>query len=314
MAFFVSAAGKKEFKPVVIWKSEKKELNKSDLPVNYFSQKKAWMTGEIMDAVLTKLNRQLSSTDRHILLFMDNVGCHPEPLATKYSNVKICFLPASNNSKLQPLGLGIIQNFKVNYRRLFLRYVLSKIDESRSATDVAKSITILVAVRWVATAWSKVSEETISKCFRKAGILTGSSEVVSHQVVGGVDPSFEAGARSEVRSLIERTMPAGEGCSVEEYIRGDNDLPVCMDLTGERWDANFLSQLGQQEESEEEDDEAPPPPLKVQTFKEAIDSLESVQRFLESQGHIEEALLIGSSVDEVALQSISQTINCNNSS
>ena len=60
---------------------------------------------------------------------MDNSGCHPEVLAGKFSNIEICFLPANTTSKLQPLDLGVIQNFKVHYRYLFLRYVLSKIDE-----------------------------------------------------------------------------------------------------------------------------------------------------------------------------------------
>ena len=68
VAFFVSAAGKKELKPIVIWKSENprcfKKLNKSNLPVTYFSQKKAWMTGDIMDTILAKLNKQLITSGR----------------------------------------------------------------------------------------------------------------------------------------------------------------------------------------------------------------------------------------------------------
>ena len=53
VAFFVTAAGTKE-SPVVIWKSENprclKGFDKSLLPVHYFSQKKAWMTGEILES------------------------------------------------------------------------------------------------------------------------------------------------------------------------------------------------------------------------------------------------------------------------
>ena len=37
-----------------------KEVDKSVLPVNFFGQKKAWMTGEIMKSVLTRLNQRLS--------------------------------------------------------------------------------------------------------------------------------------------------------------------------------------------------------------------------------------------------------------
>ena len=54
IAFFVSAAGKKE-KPIFIWKSESprclRRFDKSLLPVHYFIQSKTRMTGEIMEAV-----------------------------------------------------------------------------------------------------------------------------------------------------------------------------------------------------------------------------------------------------------------------
>ena len=78
------------------------------------------MTGDIIEDIVSKLNRRLSRTSRSILLFMDNAGCHPEHLQTKYSNIKICFLPANTMSKLQPLNLGIIQNFNMQYRRFLL--------------------------------------------------------------------------------------------------------------------------------------------------------------------------------------------------
>ena len=109
-----------------------------------------------------------------------------------------------------------------------------------------------------------------------------------------------------------------KGCSVEEYLKGDDDLPICTDLDCDTWDSNFLSQLGEDHEDVSEDeeditmiDETPQPPiLKIQTYKEALKSLEDVQQFLESRGHIEEALSLGSSIDRVAyiqLQCTSQT-------
>lgn len=123
VAFFVSASGHKE-EPIVIWKSENprgmQRFNKSSLPVSYYCQKKAWMTGEILEAVLTKLNRRLSCSNRKILLLMDNAGCHPDDLSVKFSNIKVCFLPPNTTSTLQPLDLGKIQNFKVHYCRFFL--------------------------------------------------------------------------------------------------------------------------------------------------------------------------------------------------
>ena len=84
----------------------------STLAVHYYSQFKAWMKGEILDKVLTKLNQKFSSQHQKVALLLDNAGCQPEELKGKYSNIKVMFLPPNFASfKLQPLDVGIIQNF-----------------------------------------------------------------------------------------------------------------------------------------------------------------------------------------------------------
>ena len=115
---------------------------------------------------------------RKILLFIDSAGCHPDNLLRMLSNIKICFLPPNTTSALQPLDLGIIKNFKLHYRRFFLRYVISKMDECDTASDIVKSVNLLVDIRRIALAWSEVTPDTIVKCFRKAGILDAELDVV----------------------------------------------------------------------------------------------------------------------------------------
>ena len=139
---------------------------------------------------------------------MDNAGCHPEELVSKFSNIKIIFLPANTTSALQPLDLGIIQAFKMYYRKRFLSYVVSKIDECDLATDVVKSVNILVALRWVALAWNEVKSDTITKCFRKAGALNDVLEVVGLDHAGAdgsVDPFADIDEDLELQHLIEQT-------------------------------------------------------------------------------------------------------------
>ena len=120
------------------------------------------------------------------------------------------------------------------------------------------------------------------------------------------DPFLEADMRMEVQSLIEKIMPTDGRCNVDEYL--NDDLPVCMELDNDSWEADFLKQLGQEEQEvadEEEDGEdemdAQPPPPKLHNFKEAVQSLEDVQQFLESRGYIEEALRISSSIDTMTV-------------
>ena len=156
IAFFVNGVGQSESQPVVIWKSKNprcfKGVRKESLPVHYYSQPKSWMTGDILHDILGSLNRKLRAKGRSILLLMDDAGCHPSDLEGKYSNIRVLFLPPNTTSKLQPLDLGIIQNFKLYYRILLMQFILAKIEECTSASDVVKSLTILHAIRWIAQA------------------------------------------------------------------------------------------------------------------------------------------------------------------
>ncbi len=119
-ALFVSASGHKG-KPVFIWKSGNprclRGFDKPCLPVSYYSQsiKHGCLEKSLKTIMLTKLNRRLFKSNQNILLLMDNAGCHPEELVSKFSNIKIIFLPANTTSALQPLNLGIFQAFKMYY-------------------------------------------------------------------------------------------------------------------------------------------------------------------------------------------------------
>ena len=77
IAFIANAAGGKE-PPIVIWKSKKprcfKGITKCQLPVQYFDQPNAWMSGEILHEVLAKLNRKLLANHQQVALLMDNAG------------------------------------------------------------------------------------------------------------------------------------------------------------------------------------------------------------------------------------------------
>ena len=52
---------------------------------------------------------------------------------------------------------------------------------------------------------------------------------------------------------------------MEEYVNGDSDLAVCVDVHGENWEENLLGQIGQigpeQQEAENEDDKMNDDPL-----------------------------------------------------
>ena len=127
-------------------------------------------------------------------------------------------MPPNTTSQIQPLDLGIIQNFKIHYRKLLLRFVLSKIDDTNDfASQIVKSISVLMAIRWVAEASDSVQEETIRKCFTKSGI-TGSDFSVVHRLYEDEDPFDDVEAQEELHELLDRISPSDTNCPVEEYM------------------------------------------------------------------------------------------------
>ena len=141
------------------------------LPCQYFNQPKAWLNSDILMEILSKLIRRLSREHRSIIPYMDNAPCHPEDLDEKFEKIKIVFLPKNTTSRLQPLDLGIIQAFKLEYYKRLLTHVVSKLDQCNSASDVCKSVDLLQATRWTSMAWNDVLESTVVKCIIKAGIF-----------------------------------------------------------------------------------------------------------------------------------------------
>ena len=169
MLLACSAAGDK-LKPLVIEKSLKprcfRGIDKAALPITYRTNKKAWMTSSLFKEWLERLNSKMHLQGRHILLFVDNCGAHPD---IQLTNIKMLFLPPNTTSRLQPCDAGIIAAFKAHYRKRLMRHVLAEMDDARTATELSKRVDMLDAIRWLYLAWASVSSDTIAKCFAKCG-------------------------------------------------------------------------------------------------------------------------------------------------
>ena len=186
------------------------------------------MSSEILDKILTNINRKLSLQSRTILLLMDNAGRHPEQFKNKYSNVKIIFLPPNTTSKLQPLDLGVIQNLKIYYWHFLLRFILAKMDECNTASEVTKSVNLLTAICWIACAWEEVSPITICKCYRGCSILN--MIVVSRGLVEEIDPFDELDVDNQLQDLIGKVLPTSEKCTADEYICGETQFQYVLSM------------------------------------------------------------------------------------
>lgn len=138
-----------------------------NLPVTYAANKKAWMTSVLFRDWLCSVNEDMKTKNRSILLVVDNCPAHPE--VPPMSNLTLKFLPPNTTSEVQPMDRGIIKNFKFFYRKLLLRMVITKSIPGISASVIAKSVTVLDAIKWVGEAWNTVKDTTIQNCFKKAG-------------------------------------------------------------------------------------------------------------------------------------------------
>lgn len=80
-------------------------------------------------------------------MLIDNCSAH-KPLPS-LSNLTVEYLPANTTSILQPLDQGIVQSFKVHYRREMCSRILRDMESSSfqmSAKDQVKKITLLDAL------------------------------------------------------------------------------------------------------------------------------------------------------------------------
>jgi len=80
------------------------------LTVDYKSNKKAWMIGDIFSHWLKKWDKQLAKEKRHILCAVDNGPSHPTVQNINF--IKLIFLTSNTTSVLLLMDQGIIKALK----------------------------------------------------------------------------------------------------------------------------------------------------------------------------------------------------------
>ena len=112
-------------------------------------------------------------------------------------------------SRLQPLDAGTMRAFKLKYHKLLIRYVISRVDDNKRASDVINEIDILMVIGWVKSAWREVISDTIKYCFEKCGFPTDDYLTTAKDS----DEEFEM--------LFNEIS---ENCSIAEYVEINNTL------------------------------------------------------------------------------------------
>ncbi|GFT48366.1 tigger transposable element-derived protein 6 [Trichonephila clavipes] len=221
---------------------------------------------------------------RAILLFLDNCTVHNN--APPLSNVKLQFFPPNSTSKLQPLDLGIIHNFKTFYRREVVKSVLDNLENQQNVT----TIFILTALIMIDKTWRSVTPFTIHSCFKQSGIP-------SPNLVDVDDTLTEFNAEPSLwEALPEQDL------TFDDYVLVDTDIAV--------WGALCDAEIVTLDHNNTESDEDESQELTPVTLSEAKVSLNKLRNFL-LQNHADADILQASfvlekSIDKVRLNALKQ--------
>src|SRR5436305_6459413 len=138
------------------------------------------MQVSIFNEVLLKLNEQMKRKRQNIVLLLDNAPVHLilDKTQEKLDSIVVKFLPPNTTTVLQPCDAGIIHSFKCYYKRLFVQNQIDAYDDMHDGiAEQLANYNIYVALQNSAEAWSMVSSQTISNCWKKTGILPPNNEI-----------------------------------------------------------------------------------------------------------------------------------------
>src|SRR6266540_6309847 len=157
------------------------------------------MQVSIWNEYIKKLNNRMRRQNRNILLLVDNVLTHALYKTTYLTNITIKYLPPNITSHLQPYDQDIINSFKSQYQKLYLRNRVKAFDKFREFGIEPVEININKCIKYIAYAWNNVTRITIEHCWTKADILPNNddedytnAELEDHNAVG----IFERSPRS----------------------------------------------------------------------------------------------------------------------
>ena len=186
-----------------------------------------------------------------------------------------------------------------------------------SATDIARTLDVLQAIRWMGTAWSTVENATIIKCFAAARISSTFSETATVRTVTGEEDPFadlDVMADEELENLVQQVAP---GSGISAYLESDNELPTSYSLLNKQQlleaigTSHNVMEIESDDENEMEKEHTPGEGERsnetttLKNFKDVLDSVQNISAFLIHREEFKvgnEFSLLVDKVGEVAVQ------------
>ena len=233
-----------------------KNMNKKALPVNYYSQKNAWVN---IDIFLDWFhNLFVPSVTKHMqemglgakaLLLLDNAPTHPAAtnLVSKEGNIKAMYLPPNTTALFQPMDQGVLEAFKRSYRKALLQKLLLEDQEGRSIIDFVKKI-MKDVVYMTAAAWDDLPSLTLARSWNKLLCIGDITEQSSSTVPIESD---QAGSATKCEDLARQLDSNLQDEDIREWMNGDSDDLGYQLLS----DYDIIQHVTQQNELTKEDEE-----------------------------------------------------------
>ncbi|XVF51243.1 hypothetical protein PTKIN_Ptkin04bG0168800 [Pterospermum kingtungense] len=240
-----------------------KNVNLQSMNFEYHANKQAWMKRVLFEEYVRRLDRKMIG--RKIILLVDNCPAHPKSIEG-LQNVELFFLPPNTISKIQPCDAGIIQAFKMHYRRRFYRNLLEGYEAGESNPE---KINVLDAMNLAVSAWTiDVQANAIANCFRRCKIQS-----VENMASENLDELLDDRGIQELQNVIKE-LRYHNGMNVEDLLNYLGENEVSEILTDEQIIENIM---GNDQDDEVEDDSFAIEPV---SRKEAFKAVMTLNKFL----------------------------------
>lgn len=285
--------GSEKLPLMVIGKFERPRCfkNVKTLPATYKFNKKAWMTSVIFTEWLRKLDRQFTAQRRKILMLVDNCPAHPH--LQNFTSINLMFLPPNATSRLQPCDMGIIKNLKVKYRKLVAMRLMESIENKTTY-----EINVLDAMRMLRKAWADVTQQTVANCFAKAGFQLSMCVNYAPDDATTGDDGDEFDEEDDLP--LSRLLPAD--VTFDEYAAVDDNVETCEQPTDDDIVAAVTAPAepasAAPSDEEEEEEEGDSTSLDLPGRPQAMEALDTLQRYLLSVSNSDDAQMSLLSVEQ----------------
>ena len=177
-----------KMKPTLIGKFEKpralKDADMKRIPVHYRAQKSSWMTSQPFTDFLQWFDTEVGKKEQNrkfCCLWIMPVCIILQSRTSRRSTPRLCS-SQNTTSCTQPLDAGLIQTFKLLYRKSLHNHVLYTLKQkfqNENSEDPYKTISIALVICWATRAWNQVQPRTISRCFSKCGFMQNEGPVAN---------------------------------------------------------------------------------------------------------------------------------------